>query len=351
MSYRPKGYRGYNGRGSKGKIVLAVLLCMIILAAVVFWALQSHVYYDADGKPHFRGPERPAQEQPLSPGDVELIFGEGDPSDEPVETAPAVTSYASAFSITEGTMAKGAEAINTAWMDGILRHHAAAITLKDADGKVWFDAQAAIPGSVAATAAVAAAVREAAGSDVYTVARMNTLHDPLIAKQWVTDMGLRNRSGYIFYDGNNSQWLDANKPRTRQKICEMAAEAAGMGFDEILLTGFAYPTEGNLEQVNDGGVDHAETLETLLQEIRGALPEGVALSLELPAETIQNGGNETAGHRLSSLVPLVDAIYSVTTEAEAPALRQAVTAISGDCGFIPELTGPGSAESAYLLLS
>ena len=44
-----KGYRSYRGRTSKGKIALAVLLVLIILAAVGFLWLQEYIVYDRDG--------------------------------------------------------------------------------------------------------------------------------------------------------------------------------------------------------------------------------------------------------------------------------------------------------------
>ena len=44
-----KGYRSYRGRTSKGKIALAVVLVLIILAAVGFLWLQEYIVYDADG--------------------------------------------------------------------------------------------------------------------------------------------------------------------------------------------------------------------------------------------------------------------------------------------------------------
>lgn len=349
MASGTRGYCSYSGRGNRKKVALAVILILIILGAVAFLLLQGRIYYDVAGKPHIQLPERPAQVKPLSPEDVNVTIESGGDVDFDEEMA-IFTRYTKAFSITETTLVKGTGAIKAVWAAEKSNYTAAAITLKDDDGKVWFHSAAAIPGSVKASAEVDTAVRELGQSDLYTIARINTLHDSLTAKQWVTDMGLRNRDGYIFYDGNNSQWLDASKVRTRQKICEMAAEAAEMGFNEVLLTGFAYPTEGNLENMKDGGVNHVETLESLLKEVRKALPEGVGISLELPAATIQNGGNEAAGHRLSSLASLVDAIYAETTETEISALRNSVASISKTCGFVAEVTDTKNVSTPYLLL-
>lgn len=347
-----RGYSSYSGRGSRGKRAIAVLLVLVILGAAGFALLQNRIYYDADGKAHLRRPQRETEvEQPISPEDVDLIIETGKPENQPSKGEQSTTGYANAFLITEETMAKGADAVNAAWVSGMETCQAGAVTLKDDSGRVWFDAASAIPGSVSASGALSEAVRNLAQSDGYTIACISTLHDPMTAKQWVTDMGLRNRSGYIFYDGNNSQWLDANKPRTRQKICELVAETAQLGFDEILLTDLTYPTEGNLENVNDGGVKRAETLKAFLQEIRAALPEGVKLSLELPAETILSGENAVAGHVMKDLVPLVDAIYAKADAAEVAALQDAMVKISRDCPVIPELVQMGGYEGTCLLIA
>ena len=58
-----KGYRSYRGRGTKKKILLAVLLCLVILAAAVVIWVQGHMVYDADGTPHLDIPWQQTGEQ------------------------------------------------------------------------------------------------------------------------------------------------------------------------------------------------------------------------------------------------------------------------------------------------
>ena len=48
-----KGYRSYHGRGGAGRIVLIVLLCLILLAAVGFLVLQRYAVYGSDGSIRF----------------------------------------------------------------------------------------------------------------------------------------------------------------------------------------------------------------------------------------------------------------------------------------------------------
>ena len=74
-----KGYRSYRGRTSKGKIALAVLLVLIILAAVGFLWLQEYIVYDRDGSFHLELPwktETPPAEEEVPPEDVEITIQE-----------------------------------------------------------------------------------------------------------------------------------------------------------------------------------------------------------------------------------------------------------------------------------
>ena len=173
-----------------------------------------------------------------------------------------------------------------------------------------------------------------------TIARMSCFLDPIAARADVEGMGLKNTGGYIFYDGNNGNWLDPSKPAARQYLCTLAAELAQQGFDEILLTDVGYPTVGKLDKIDYNGADRAASIRLFLEELRSALGEyGVAVSIELPPEVITSGADDTAGLVLSDIAPLVDRVYAVTTVDQIPALEAAVSAAGEDTDFVAELTG------------
>ena len=56
-----KGYRSYHGKGGAGRIVLIVLLCLILLAAVGFLVLQRYAVYGSDGSIRFDLPRPTAR--------------------------------------------------------------------------------------------------------------------------------------------------------------------------------------------------------------------------------------------------------------------------------------------------
>ena len=331
MASGTRGYSSYRGRGSGWKILLAVLLVGIILASAAFILAQDHMTYDAQGNLHFQLPwaKGPAQDSDLVP-DPDLVIQEPEPA-QPAFRRGAET---------------GARPLTEAARQQLKAEQpaadASAVILKDSSGKIWFDSAAAVPGAVQ-TAEDTAAALHALTADGYTIARISCFHDPKAANADVAGMGLQNTGGYIFYDGKNSQWLDPGKPAAREYLIRVIQGAAALGFDEILLTDVSYPTEGKLDKIDRTHVPEsdqgtAENLETFLKEVRSALPETAALSLELAEETIRTGENTAAGQRTERLAPLVDRIYARTDAASASDLAAQIAEISDTCGFVPELS-------------
>lgn len=331
-----KGYRSYRGRTSKGKIALAVVLVLIILAAVGFLWLQEYIVYDADGNARLDLPWRqeasvpPAEEEdPLQ--NVEITVQE-----------PEAPAELAAFSAGAAPLTRAAW--QETWMGATMMSapawNAAAVTLKDSAGHICFAAAGAAAGTVSTAEDTAAALTEVTESDFHTIARMSCFLDPIAARADVEGMGLKNTGGYIYYDGNDLNWLDPSKPAARQYLCTLAAELAQQGFDEILLTDVGYPTVGKLDKIDYNGADRAASIRLFLEELRSALGEyGVAVSIELPPEVITSGADDTAGLVLSDIAPLVDRVYAVTTVDQIPALEAAVSAAGEDTDFVAELTG------------
>ena len=324
-----RGYRSYRGRGSKGKIVLAVILVLVIVASLAFIRMQEYVVYDESGRPRL---SLPGDDEPQTPPeeeeDVNLVIQEKTP-----ETVRAMQLSTAPLTGWDGTVLTGGTYTDRSC-------DAVAVTMKDAAGLVYFDAAGAVSGAVRTEAGTAAALEALNGSDTHTIAILSCFHDPLAANADVEGMGLKNTGGYIFYDGNNGNWLDPSKPAARQYLCTLAAELAQQGVDEILLTDVGYPTVGKLDKIDYNGADRAASIRLFLEELRSALGEyGVAVSIELPPEVITSGADDTAGLVLSDIAPLVDRVYAVTTVDQIPALEAAVSAAGEDTDFVAELTG------------
>ena len=178
---------------------------------------------------------------------------------------------------------------------------------------------------------------------MHTIASIACLQDFKAANADVEGRGLKNTGGYIFYDGNNSLWLDPAKPSTREYLCALAKEIAELGFDELLLTDFSYPTVGKINKIHyNTDVSLADNLDLLLSDLNTALePYDILLSVEVPEAVIAGGPDTVAGQDLSRLVSRVDRIYAVTTPEKVETLSNLVAQASGadkKTEFVPELT-------------
>lgn len=338
-----RGYSSYRGREPKIKIILAVLLVLVILTAVAVIYIQQNLVYGDDGRPRLDLPwkEDAAPEDTAPPPaepQVDLVV------QEPEAPPSSLTLSLSAAPLTMEAW----EAVRGESCDALC------VTLKDAAGSLYFDAAHGVSGGVRTQADTAAALAALTGrEDLASVARFSCLHDPRTANSNVRNLALRNTGGYIFYDGNNSQWLDPTKPAAREYLCGLVGEIAALGFDEILLTDLSYPTEGKINKIDYNGDGPLEdNLKLLLTEIRAALEpyEGLTLSLELPEAVITTGYDPVSGQKLADLAPLVDRIYAVTEPDRAEALGEAVKAVHEDALFVPELTADDPDLSGVRLL-
>ena len=357
-----KGYRSYRGRSSGLKIALAVVLVMVILASLSFVALTRYIAYDEDGTPFLRLPERqedpedppPQQnpeEDPLLNGDIKI---EGP---EEVEPVPEPLKTVRAFSLPEEALtAEGWQKALEQLEEAQEQYDAVVYLVKDFNSNVYFNTGSEVSGFVRkAKKDTAEAIAAMNQSDYHTIARRTCFHDFKTANANMESMGLKNTGGRIFYDGDYTTWLDPAKPEARKYIRDMVMELVDLGFDEILLTGFSYPTKGNLDKVAYSAEDtlYAD-LEQFLQELKEALADsGVILSMELTEKAVTQGFDENAGLRLENAASTADRIYLATTGAEAPALREMVEAVSETASFLPELENTGEIQEpdkGYLIL-
>lgn len=341
---RSRGYHSYRGRTPKWKVVLAIVLVLVILGAVGFMVLQEHIVYDGTGTPHLRLPQQETEDTGTPPEEEEPV--------EVVIQEPEGPQEIHAFSLPAQALTQ--QTVEAALAEPQAECNAVAVTLKDSAGLVYFDAAGAVSGTVRTEADTTAALEALTGQeDLYTVARISCFHDPKAANAEVESMGLKNTGGYIFYDGNNSQWLDPAKPEARQYLTGIIREAAALGFDEILLTDVSYPTEGKLDKIAYGEVDRQAQLGAFLAEVRLAL-EGydVTLSVELPETAVLNGAEETSGASLAQFAPHVDRLYAVTTSDRTTALSALAAAAEGTPDFVAELSAYDSqVKGSWLLLA
>ena len=348
-----KGYNSYRGRGSKWRFLMALILVVVIAVAASVIYLQQFLVYSADGRRQIVLPWQTEEHEPPPEGgtedpenqpDVDLVVQE--PEDQrPKETV--------AFSLPAQPLRQSAwgEFDTLAFGGGSGAYNAVAIRLKTSNGTIYFDSANAVSGAVEIVNEQGEDPQETAYAiglftsreGLHTIASMSCLQDFKAANADVEGRGLKNTGGYIFYDGNNSLWLDPAKPGAREYVCALAKEIAELGFDELLLTDFSYPTVGKINKIAyNTDVPLANNLDLLLSDLNTALePYDILLSVEIPAEIITQGPDTVAGLDLSRLAGRVDRIYAAAAPEQVETLSGLVAQAAGADGrteFVPELT-------------
>jgi len=357
-----RGYgSSYTGRDPIWKKFVAALLILVILAALSVIYLQSHLVYDDNGVAHLElpwrqdGEEPPATSAPAAvtpPPDEPLTITVQDTDKSPTELRgvqlPALPLSLESWQAAQGTLPPAEE------IDAV------ALTVKDDGGCVYYDSPTAkavqdkkIVKAEEDTAAAIAALNEAYP---YTIARLTCLQDPIVSRERLDEMGLKNTGGYVFYDLYSGTWLDPTKRETVEYIVSLAKECADLGFDEILLTGLTYPTAGKLDKIAYGetasdAAGRSQALCAIVSAVKDALVEEypfAKVSVELPASVLTNGADETAGLILADMEAAAHRIYAEATPAEAPALAAKVSEGTWFVPELPENAAPGELKS-YLL--
>lgn len=320
MASGTRGYNSYRGRGRKGKVFLAIVLILIILASIGFIIARENMTYDADGTLHVQWPWSKGAEAPdRTPEAPEMEIEEPEVSDENTGGVGPMQAVQLGTDPAQWQVQLDAGDVQ-----------AFAVTMKDAGGTLYYPFENAAAGrklSPQAEAAQAALPGILDGSR-YAVARLSCLRDGGVARENLTAMGLENTGGYVFYDGNNENWLDPSKEAVRSYLSALAVECADLGFDEILLTDLTYPTEGKLDKIAYGADEsagnpaayRAEQIAGLLEAVQTALAgRNVNVSLEVPEAVYENNGvDENAGINLQSLPDgSVSRIYVPTTPEKA----------------------------------
>lgn len=355
-----KGYSSYRGRGSKWKIWIAIVLLLVIAAAASVIYLQQYLVYGADGRRWIDLPWWQTEEDDPPAGDPqgpEAGAGVDIVVQEPEDPEPEATV---AYSLPPAPLTRAdweefKTAAGLAGADG----SAVAVRLKIANGTMYFESANAVPGAVQVAdvpGETAAALRLITSEEgLHTIAIVSCLQDFKAATADVESRGLKNTGGYIFYDGNNSLWLDPAKPSAREYVCALAKEIAELGFDELLLTDLSYPTVGKIDKIAyNTDVPLADHLDLLLSELDAALePYDILLSVEVPEAVIAVGPDTVAGLDLSRLAGRVDRIYAVTTPEKEEALASMVAQAAGADGeteFVPELAADSPALTGSRLI-
>ena len=235
-------------------------------------------------------------------------------------------------------------------LDG--RINAVAVRVRAADGTLSYDSQveeAIDCGAVVGSSVARGAIRGLTKSHYYTIACFSALHDNYFSFAHMVDAAVQqiNYSGYIWYAPDSTFYLAPEKEAARAYLAALASEVAEMGFDELLLDEFAYPTAGRLSNIktDERTMTQSAALCLLADELKAAIGES-KLSVRVDEETILVGSNEASGVNVAELAKHVDRIYVETAEEQIPALQE--LAEKYGCEIIPILADAAPDGSYFI---
>lgn len=377
-----KGYTSYRGRGPLWKLVVTVLALSVILASAAVILLQRNMAPNDDGVPQIQLPWQDATDAGTDNPDAPPVSGDPDAAPAPdnpdaseTPDAPpadgAADGETSAETETEPTPEQSpaqtlfhvypvqAAPLSVSAYEEIaylLRrnsaYNAVSVRLKDAEGWVYFDSPNIIYTEVITeskniAADTTEALQKLTAFDTHTIASLTCFRD------WRASNGnvrarLRNLSGRIFQDGNEDFWLDPSKEVTRTYLCNLARDAAELGFKEIMLIDACYPSVGRLDRILYGDLPKEENLAVFLSEMRQTLePLNVTLSIEVPKEILLDPQTpHPSGLSIDVIAHYVDRVYAQVEPSEVQACTDA---LSGVLMFVPELSAlPDPAPARYV---
>jgi hypothetical protein len=148
---------------------------------------------------------------------------------------------------------------------------------------------------------------------VYTIARIVTFKDNVLARHRHDLAIINTRTGQPWVDRENLAWVDPFREEVWAYNLEIAKEAVRKGFDEIQFDYVRFPTDGKLGMARYSRPNNRETrlptitgfLERARREL-GAL--GVFVAADVFGYTAFNGNDTDIGQRIEELAPNLDYI-------------------------------------------
>ena len=326
-----KGYNNYHGRRSTKRVIAVVLLALVLLLSSAYLVLQDYIVYDSQGNATLDLPFFHRE-------DGAQTSGQGEGTQLPVEVLKPDTGSqpdtqradAPALAVTEQS-ARGLRSLETLAPDPGAT--AVVVELKDHDGVFYYQSACANGTSIQEQAVSRSRLADLLPDqrDWTAVAALCCFHDTIYAFSNMEGAGICQDTGYIWYDNQNTHWLDPAKEGTRDYLYAVALECRDMGFDEILLRDFTYPTQGKLEKIGAAvrQADKAEVLVQFLTGMREALGEDTRLSVEVTQSQVLAGADATSGVDLAQIVPLVDHLF-VKEVTDRQAVETALAPLLGE---------------------
>ncbi len=163
--------------------------------------------------------------------------------------------------------------------------------------------------------------------DIYTIARIVTFKDDLLAEARPDWAVIDVTTGRVWHDQEGLGWADPFRRGAWEYNAELALEAARLGFDEVQFDYVRFPTDGNIGNTVFSRINNeenrTEAITGFLDLVRQAIaPLGTKLSIDIFGYTAWVADDLGIGQHIEALAPHVDVLapmlYPSTFNAGLP---------------------------------
>jgi hypothetical protein len=338
---------------------LFLIALLLVVAVVLFYALQKYIVYGQDGLslelPFFSSETAaPAAgtEGASETAVAELqILAPDFSSVAPVEVGDLQevhALYIPAASVSVEGLSAAAAAMEKWEADTLV------LEMKPASGELVWPSRVHMAEAygVAGRADLSEELASLKEEGVYLVAEISCCVDDMIAIRNLP-VALRSSDGTVYHD-DIGYWLDPYNKEVRAYITELCVELAGMGFDEVLLRNLAHPdAEVSYSQPMSGEPNKVAAVSALALALRDALKDTeLVVSAKMDAISFRGGDATANGQTLSIFMKVFSRVYAESDGTALESDRSLVSSASGGgtagVRFVPILPSQAAAGSWML---
>jgi len=230
-------------------ILVTVLILTVLALCWIIWLERFIVYDRKDGIILDSRSSLEIQGQPLQRRDnlpeVEIYYNEGENAIVTQTDMEKLTGYY----ISAAELEKDISVIHTQ-LEALEPGTPVMIDVKNIKGELFYESAASeYRSTTISVTAMGELLKYLNSSGFYTIARMPALRDFHFGLNNVA-YGLPTRGGYLWVDSSYCYWLNPASQGTRSYLISIITELKNMGFDEVVLSDFVFPT--STEIVFDG---------------------------------------------------------------------------------------------------
>ena len=329
---RRKRYNGYRGRAGAERWlrVIALVLFLLVLLAVgaVIAGQQYIVYTDRGLRVELPFLQRDKGEEQEDLGEITvLVEPEKSEPEQPDEMPTEQTELPlRAVKVDVETLLEGTALEQVKAAGG----NALVLDMKDDWGQLGFVSESAAAvqaGANFSAEEINQAIRTLSQEEIVLIARVSCFRDHKLADSLT--YAIETNPGRRWQDLSGVRWSNPAKPAVRGYLVGLVRELAELGFDEILLENWGYPTQedGRLEYIKKGEYYSPDQMETVVAGFLGQVQEALEgsdtkLSLYCKDSVIRSLPNRS-GQKLEQVSGISGRIWTEKTEDTVQLLTQA----------------------------